>query len=291
MELKKIEGKIDVVETKPIITKEAENVDVITVTDVVTDVVTDIVTDVPVIETEQEKIDLIFDINTRFNFLEKLTKMVAKKKTESLIVTGEGGLGKTFTVTKTVNKHLNKRNVKVIKGYSTPRGLYNSLYDNNGKLIIFDDCDSILENSVSLNVLKGALDSYDEREITWQSQMRKGDEYPQSFNFTGRVIFISNKKREKLNQAVVSRSMVVDLTMNKSEKIERMRKVLKKVEPKISLSAKQESLDLIEKYKDDIKDLNFRTLVKVSKIRNSFPKNWEELAKYAMFEGSDLLQK
>lgn len=239
----------------------------------------------------QEKIDLIFDINTRFDFLEKLTKMVAKKKTESLIVTGEGGLGKTFTVTKTVKKHLNKRYVKMIKGYSTPRGLYNSLYDNNGKLIIFDDCDSILENSVSLNVLKGALDSYDKREITWQSQMRKGDEYPQSFIFTGHIIFISNKKRDKLNQAVISRSMVVDLAMNKSEKIERMRKVLKKVEPKISLSAKQESLDLIEQYKDDIKDLNFRTLVKVSKIRNSFPKNWEELAKYAMFEGSDLLQK
>jgi len=240
------------------------------------------------IENTQKKLDMTFNINERFEFLEKLTKMVAKKKTESLIVTGEGGLGKTFTVTKTVKKHLKNRNVKVIKGYSTPRGLYNSLYDYNGKLFIFDDCDSILENSTSLNILKSALDSYDKREISWSSQMRAGDEYPQSFVFTGSIIFISNKKREKLNQAVISRSMLVDLSMNTDEKIERMRSVLSHVEPKISNQAKVEALDLIETYKNDIKDLNFRTLVKVSKIRDSFPKKWESLAKYSMFEGESL---
>ena len=85
--------------------------------------------------------------------------------------------------------------------------------------------------------------------------------------------------------------MVVDLSMTPIEKIERMRSVLETVEPKIPLEVKSESLDLIESYRDDIKDLNFRTLIKVSKIRNSFPKKWEQLAKYAMFEGSDLLQK
>lgn len=242
-------------------------------------------------EITKQELDLSFDINTRFDFLEKLTKMVSKKKTQSLIVTGEGGLGKTFTVTKTVRKHLKKKKIKIIKGYSTPRGLYNALYDHNGKLFIFDDCDSILENATSLNVLKSALDSYDKREITWASQMRKGDEYPQEFEFTGQIIFISNKPRKKLNQAVISRSMVVDLTMNTVEKIERMRKVLNKVEPKISLEAKSESLDLIETYQDDIKDLNFRTLIKVAKIRDSFPKKWQDLARYAMFEGTDLLQE
>ncbi|CAG7581020.1 MAG: putative 36.7 kDa protein [uncultured marine phage] len=238
----------------------------------------------------QEVVDekLTYDINTRFEFLEKLTKMVAKKKTESLIVTGEGGLGKTFTVEKVVKKSLKSKKIHIVKGYSTPRALYNILYDNNGKLIVFDDCDSILENNVSLNILKSALDSYDTRQITWATQMRKGDMYPQTFIFRGQIIFISNKKRTKINQAIASRSMVVDLSMTKDEKIERMKAVLKKVLPKVSMKAKKQSISLIEKHKEEIVDLNFRTLIKVAKIRDSYPKKWEELATYAMFEGNDL---
>lgn len=239
--------------------------------------------DFPIIK-KKDEID-IYGVNTRFEYLEQLTKMVAKKKTASLFITGEGGLGKTHTVLNKVNKLLRPRKYKVIKGYSTPRGLYNTLFDNNGKLIIFDDCDAILETPVSLNLLKTALDSYDTREITWNTQMRKGDPYPQSFVFTGRIIFISNKERKKINQPLISRSMVVDLTMTPDEKIERMRSVLKKVEPKIPMKVKKESLELIKRNMDDVKDLNFRTLIKVSKIRNSFPKKWEGLAKYSMLEG------
>jgi chromosomal replication initiation ATPase DnaA len=237
----------------------------------------------PIIQ-KKEEID-IFGVNTRFEYLGQLTKMVIKKETPSLFITGEGGLGKSHTVLNKVNKLLKPKKYKVIKGYSTPRGLYNALFDNNNKLIIFDDCDAVLEAPVSLNLLKTALDSYDTREITWNTQMRKGDPYPQSFIFTGRIIFISNKERKKINQPLISRSMVVDLTMTPDEKIERMRSVLKKVEPKIPLKVKEESLDLITKNMDEVKDLNFRTLIKVSKIRNSFPKKWEGLAKYSMLEG------
>lgn len=234
--------------------------------------------------------DVTFNVNKRFEFLEQLSQMVVENKTPSLLVTGEGGLGKTYTINQTVSKLIGddgdvQREVEVIKGYSTARGLYNSLYDHNGKLIIFDDCDSILSDKVSLNILKGALDSYEERIITWQAQMRKGDEYPQKFEFTGRIIFISNKKREKIDQAILSRCMVVDVSMTPKEKIERMQTVLEFVCPEVPLEEKQESLDLINKHRDEIKDLNFRTLIKVSKIKNSFPDGWEDLATYSMFEG------
>lgn len=230
-----------------------------------------------------------FDVNQRFEFLSQLSEMVVKGDTPSLLVTGEGGLGKTYTVNEAVNRLMDgddekiKSEVKVIKGYSTPRGLYNTLYDNNGKIIIFDDCDSVLEKSTSLELLKGALDSYDERIITWSAQARGDDDYPRSFEFTGSVIFISNKKKEKVDQAVRTRCMVVDVSMTPEEKIERMRTVLKHVSPEIPLEVKEESLDLIDKHKDNIEDLNFRTLIKVSKIKNSFPENWEGLATYAMF--------
>ena len=43
-----------------------------------------------------------FDINTRFGFVEKLVNMVASGVQPSAVITGEGGLGKTYTVTKTL---------------------------------------------------------------------------------------------------------------------------------------------------------------------------------------------
>ena len=83
-----------------------------------------------------------FSINQRFNFLDNLTKMVIYDITPSLIVTGEGGLGKTHSVSQSIGgAGLENSDYVFFKGYSTARGLYNTLYDNNGKLIIFDDCD------------------------------------------------------------------------------------------------------------------------------------------------------
>lgn len=225
-----------------------------------------------------------FNVNQRFDFTEKLAIMVAKGSTPSLVVTGEGGLGKTHSVLQAVNSVLEEEDYIVQKGYSTPKGLYNFLYDNNGKLIIFDDCDSVLEKPISLNILKGALDSYDKRIISWESAAR-GDEYPNKFEFTGKVIFISNKKRDSIDQAVCSRSFVVDLSMSPVEKIERMGTVLNKICPEIPYNKKKDALDLLNRHKDSIKDLNFRTLIKVSKIRSTFDSDWENLATYAMMEG------
>jgi len=101
-----------------------------------------------------------YTINQKFEFLNKLTSMVIDGITPSLIICGPGGLGKTHTVLNTIEqKELYPFEWQMIKGYSTARGLYNTLFDNNGKLIIFDDCDSVLEDKVAINILKGALDS------------------------------------------------------------------------------------------------------------------------------------
>ena len=87
------------------------------------------------------------DINLRFEFLNQLAKMVIWKVTPSLIITGEGGLGKSHSVMEAISQcDLFKNEWVVIKGYSTPRGLYNTLYDNRDKIVVFDDCDSILED-------------------------------------------------------------------------------------------------------------------------------------------------
>ena len=221
-----------------------------------------------------------FNINQRFTFLDDLTQMVVSGITPSLIVTGEGGLGKTHSVTQTIKANDVEEDCYIFfKGYSTARGLYNTLYDNNGKLIIFDDCDSVLEDKVAINILKSALDSYERRTISWMTKMNKSDEYPQQFDFTGRIIFISNKSKEKIDEAIRTRSLTVDLTMTPDDKIERMGSILGSILPEYSIEIKKQALDFLKTVKDDV-SLNMRMLIMVTKMVSTYPDTWRGLASY-----------
>ena len=221
-----------------------------------------------------------FTINQRFEFLGNLTQMVIGGVTPSLIIVGEGGLGKTHSVTQTIKANDVEEDCYIfLKGYSTARGLYNTLYDNNGKLIIFDDCDSVLEDKVAINILKSALDSYERRTISWMAKMNKSDEYPQQFDFTGRIIFISNKSKEKIDEAIRTRSLTVDLTMTPDDKIERMGSILNSILPEYSIEVKKQALEFLKTVKDDV-SLNMRMLIMVTKMASTYPSNWRDMAKY-----------
>ena len=223
-----------------------------------------------------------FTINQKFNFLDSLTTMVVNNTTPSLIVTGSGGLGKTHSVTTTIqDNNLEEKDYLFIKGYSTARGLYNTLYDNNGKLIIFDDCDSVLEDKVAVNILKSALDSYETRTISWMAKMNKNDEYPQQFDFTGRIIFISNKSKTSIDGAILSRSLTVDLTMTPDEKIERMTTILPNILPEYDDEVKAEALNFLNENKEG-SNINMRTLIMVIKMANSNPDTWKSMASYML---------
>jgi hypothetical protein len=157
--------------------------------------------------------------------------------------------------------------------------LYNTLYDNNGKLIVFDDCDSVLDDKVAVNILKSALDSYDKRTISWMSKVSKNDEYPQHFDFTGRIIFISNKAKEKIDEAILTRSLTVDLTMTPDDKITRMNAILPSILPEYDMDIKQDALNFLETVKEEV-SLNMRMLIMVAKMRLMYPETWRNLATY-----------
>ena len=223
-----------------------------------------------------------FTINERFEFLDDLTSMVVTGVTPSLVVTGPGGNGKTNSVKRTIeNNELTDRDFVFFKGYSTARGLYNTLYDNNGKLIIFDDCDSVLEDKTSKNILKSALDSYEERTISWMAKMNKNDEYPSQFDFTGRIIFISNKSKDSIDGALKSRSLMVDLTMTPEEKIERLTFILPNILPEYDMETKELALNFLDNVKNDV-DINIRTFIMVTKMCKAFPDTWRKLASYSV---------
>ena len=253
-----------------------------------------------IVGTAPERVNDKFGINDRFGFVEKLVKMVASGTQASAVITGQGGLGKTYTVMKTLDQAGYKdisdlssfevgtvlnmaKCYTTVKGYSTAKGMYRTLFENNGGVIVFDDCDAVLKDPTALNILKGALDSYGRRIISWNADMRDED-LPRSFEFKGKVIFISNMSADSIDQAIRTRSMMIDLSMNDDQKIERMETIAGTEEfmPEFEMAAKLDAIELIKQLKTTAKDISLRTLIQVTKIRSAGDQAWKEMAEYVI---------
>jgi len=254
----------------------------------------------PVISVKAREQISKFHINQRFDFLRKTVKMVASGIQPSAVISGSGGLGKSHSVRKAllesglvdmssmiadaeegtiVNRN---KGFVVVKGYSTAKGLFRTLFENNDAVIVMDDTDSILKDPVALNILKAALDSYDTRIISWNADMRDPD-LPRSFIFTGQVIFISNIPEEKIDQAIRSRSAVIDVSMTLNEVIDRMSVMIKDPEflPNFNSDVKKQALEFISDKKGVAREVNLRTLITVCKVRASDRDGtWKDMAEY-----------
>lgn len=181
-------------------------------------------------ESDEEVMERIAD---RFAILEEMTAAAIEAKIRGMIVVGPPGVGKSYGVIQQLEKaHLfdqvANRSPKydIIKGAMTPIGLYIKLYDNSAanQVVVFDDCDTILMDDLSLNLLKAALDSGKKRKLCWNadSHALRNAGIPDNFEFKGSVIFITNiqfdhihsKKLQDHLAALQSRCHYLDLTMN-----------------------------------------------------------------------------
>lgn len=241
-----------------------------------------------------------FSVDERFDFIERFTKGVARGSYLSLVLVGGPGLGKTHTVIDTLKQfglaEILPLEVKpavdgvtspeelealmlqptrtqgdfvVIKGFSTPKAMYRALWENNGKIVVFDDADGAFKDPNAANILKGALDSSDPRYISWMTEKRGGDDdLPSRFEFTGRVIFISNLSIQQFPAAILSRAVHVDLTLTLEEKIERIEHVFTQMGMEPGMG---DVLSLIKENAGKFKELSVRTAVMLLQIRKSEP--------------------
>ena len=214
------------------------------------------------------------DPETRFGNLERLTKMVGRGIQPSLVITGMAGVGKTHLVKETL-KQMGLResyDFEHFKGKATAAGLYMTLYANSDKIVVLDDCDSVFKDDDAVNILKAALDSYDTRQISYISTRPLKDEFgepiPTRFEFTGKIIFISNINQSKLDEAIRSRSFVADISMNTDQMFLRMEQLMQTIESKIPMPAKQQALAIMKALhaKYDGVDINLRSFIKAARI-------------------------
>ena len=213
------------------------------------------------------------DPSEMFKNIERLTKMVGRGLQPSLVITGGAGMGKTHIVKSTLEEMGLKESYDFVhfKGRATAAGLFVTLYENNDKIIVLDDCDSVFRDDDAVNILKGALDSYDTRKISYISTKLLKDEFggevPRHFEFTGRIIFISNINQSKLDEAIRSRSFVADVDLTTEQMFERIEQLIPKMESRVPQAAKEQALELMKELDAEFEiEINLRSFIKAARI-------------------------
>lgn len=243
------------------------------------------------VEIESEGVEKIA-YKEQLRHLGILLKLVLKGASNALFVAGRGGTGKT----QTIETELAKAGLQDGNGYfkntgtASPIAMYMTLYDNRNGVVLFDDCDSALADQEGRNLIKAATDTKKIRKVSWNKKSsvivpkdqfegassedggppvnKNGDPlYPNSFDFSGQIIFISNLPAQKLDPdgALRTRGFIIDINPSDAEMIDYMAMIA----PNIQLSnnktlKKKECDEVIEILKSSKSktDKNLRKLVR-----------------------------
>lgn len=242
-------------------------------------------------------------LRERFEILMDMTRAVKKGDVRAMIVTGPPGVGKSFGVEEVLSKHdvmatiANNTKLKkyeVVKGAMSALGLYSKLYEYKDakSILVFDDCDSVLQDELSLNILKAALDSSKKRTIHWNTDSRllRDQGAPNSFEFKGGAIFITNIKFENVRSkklqdhlaALESRCHYLDLTIDtEREKMLRIEQIVEDgmlKDYEFTDTEQAELLAFIDNNKKKLRELSLRTVLKIADLRKGFPHKWQSVA-------------
>jgi hypothetical protein len=243
-------------------------------------------------------------LRERFEILDDMTRAVKKGDVRAMIVTGPPGVGKSFGVEKVLSKHDVFANVaqdeklkkyEVVKGAMSAIGLYSKLYQYSDKknILVFDDCDSVLLDDLSLNILKAALDTSKRRMIHWNTDSRllRSEGVPNSFEFKGGAIFITNIKFDHVKsrklkdhlEALESRCHYLDLTIDtEREKLLRIQQVITECgmldDYELTDLHKLEVVDFVRANVHRLRELSLRTVLKIADLCVSMPTKWQAVA-------------
>lgn len=251
------------------------------------------------VETDEQAMDRIRE---RFDILTEMTKATVSGDIRAMIVSGPPGVGKSFGVEREIDKAClfdklagKRLKAEVVKGSATPIGLYQVLYkfSDENSVVVFDDCDSILLDDVALNLLKGALDSGKKRKISWlsESSALRREGIPDSFEFKGSVIFITNLKFDKMKSqklrdhldALQSRCHYLDLTLDTMrDKLLRIKQIASDgvlfADYDFEPATCDDIIDFMHTNKDRLREVSLRMALKIADLRQMSMTNWKRLA-------------
>lgn len=249
-------------------------------------------------ETDEQAIERIA---ARFSILDEMAEAVSTSKVRAMIVSGPPGIGKSYGVERALEKRSmfddianEKRKFEVVKGAMSAIGLYKKLYEHSSKghVVCFDDCDAILYDDLALNLLKAALDTGKKRMLCWNTESRTlmAEGMPNSFEFFGGVIFITNikfdnvksKKLQDHLQALQSRCHYLDLTIDSMrDRMLRIRQIcgigmLDKY--KMPKDTEEELIQFVFENKHKLREISLRMVLKIADLWKMAPERYQLLA-------------
>jgi hypothetical protein len=252
------------------------------------------------VESKETDAEIVERLRERFQILEDMTQASIDGVVRGMVVTGPPGVGKSFGVEAVLEKNslfdklANQRlRFGIEKGAASAIGLYKLLYNyaDATNVLVLDDCDTVLYDETSLNLLKAALDSSKKRRLSWNtdSALLRREGIPDSFEFKGSVIFITNLKFDNVRgkikdhlDAIMSRCHYLDLTMDTTrEKMLRCQQIVNDGmlnEYDFTKEEEQEILDFIFANKDRMREISLRMVTKVADLRKSMSSRWKRMA-------------
>ena len=251
------------------------------------------------VETDDEVMDRI---EQRFEILQQMTRATISGDVRAMIVVGPPGVGKSYGVEFELEKaglfdRISNKKIKyeVVKGAMTPIGLYCTLYrhSDSNNVLVFDDCDSVVQDELALNILKAALDSGKKRKIHWNSDsaMLRREGVPDVFDFKGGCIFITNLKFDNLKskkmqdhlEALQSRCHFLDLTLNTMrDKFLRIKQIFRQgqlfKDYDFSPEQGEEILAFMDANQTKLREMSLRMALKLADLTKVSDVNWKSLA-------------
>ena len=250
-------------------------------------------------KTQEER---MAEIQARFDILDDMAEACKEGTVRALILSGPPGIGKSYGVTTKLEQTSMFDNLQavnkweVVKGATSGLGLYKKLYQYSkaGSVIVFDDCDTVLFDDLSLNILKAALDTGKKRIIQWNTESRVLDRegIPDKFEFEGAVIFITNVKFDAVKSkklrdhldALMSRCHYIDLTIESvADKMLRIKQVIESgmlSEYKFDdvKAVEQSIVEYMETNGKRIQELSLRMAIKLAELIKMRPTDWQSVA-------------
>ena len=249
-------------------------------------------------ETTKQAMDRIAE---RFRILDEMTDAVANGVVRGLIVSGPPGVGKSFGVETILEEYDAMAKIggqvktEIVKGSMTPIGLYQTLFNNSnqGDILVFDDCDSVLFDEVCLNMLKAVLDSGKKRTISWKAESNalRREGVPDRFDFKGGCIFITNVNFENVRskkikdhlEALMSRCHYIDLGMDSiDDKFIRINQIVRDgmlKEYGFSKDFEKEIIDFMHENAERLREISLRMVLKIADLAKMNFDNWKGLAR------------
>jgi len=240
--------------------------------------------------------EVLKDLVMRFGMLDKLTRGCITNDIRSMIVVGAPGVGKTFTV-ESILENTPDLKYEIVKGGLSAVELYKMGYRNRrpGSVVIIDDADSIFSDEEGLSILKAMCDSSSCRRVSWlkDSSTLREDDVPQTYDFQGSFIFISNIDFQRYIdtggnkyvvhfEALMSRSLYLDLRVHDRqaislwvEHVATHGKMFAK--ENVSEAVGRDILAFLKKNRDDLREYSLRTAVKLCGLAKSHH-DWKDMA-------------